>query len=210
MPARHHEIDLAGMAAPGVAGDHFDLAIARKRAPSALGQSSIDLDRMDGAMAADQFGENRAVVSGAGADVQDMLARSDVEVIDAPGPEARAAVVEPAIGVDAHGDVMVDVTGVGVGRREVVARWTRGRAPDVPRPWPEEALPRHAGECLGDGRIAHDRRREPKLFGKRRRTTLSSKCGSDNGMPRLVSRADPGKWLSRSHIPIDGGLVTRW
>src|SRR5258707_4530339 len=64
------------------------------------GQGRIDLDRSDPSGAANDFGENAAVVASPGADMDDMVAMAQAQLVVHTGPKAGLPVVEPACLVD--------------------------------------------------------------------------------------------------------------
>jgi hypothetical protein len=55
--------------------DNADIAAAGKEGLGPLGQRGVELDRRDFAARADQLGQDRAIIAGPGADMDDVLAR---------------------------------------------------------------------------------------------------------------------------------------
>ena len=65
--------------------------------PSPLDQGGVELDRSDPAGWPDQLGQDRAVIAGARADMNDVPARCRAERLDELGVERRAAIVDAAL-----------------------------------------------------------------------------------------------------------------
>ena len=78
------------------------------------GEVGVDLDRGDLSGATDDLRKNGAVVTCAGADMNDVRPGLEVELIIQMGPQARLAVVEPADWVNRDQDVMVEVVRPGI------------------------------------------------------------------------------------------------
>jgi hypothetical protein len=76
--------------AGAVAMDNADIAAAGKEGLGPLGQRGVELDRRDFAARADQLGQDRAIVAGAGADMDDALARLRAQGLDELGVQRRA------------------------------------------------------------------------------------------------------------------------
>ena len=70
--------------------DDSDIAATGKKGLGPLGQGGVELDRGDPAGRPDQLGQDRAIVAGAGADMDDALARLRAEGLEDRGVQRRA------------------------------------------------------------------------------------------------------------------------
>ena len=70
--------------------DDSDIAATGKKGLGPLGQRRVELDRRDLAGGVDQLGQDRAIVAGAGADMDDALARLRAQGLDELGAQRRA------------------------------------------------------------------------------------------------------------------------
>jgi hypothetical protein len=125
------------------------------------GKGGVNLDGGDATGAADDLGEDGAVIAGAGSDMHDMGATVQFELVVHSSPKTGLPIVEPAPLVDPDQHVMIEVARVGILRRPVLA--DGHRAEDAPRPGFEEALPRHRREGIDD-RAGAQLGREPQFF----------------------------------------------
>jgi hypothetical protein len=125
------------------------------------GKDRVDLDRADPSGAADNFGEDGGVISGAGADMDDIVATAQFELVVHTGPQTGLPVVEPPLLVDRDEHVMVEVARIGVLRRPILAIAIGLRTRHGPHP--KEALPRHRREGIDDSARAQ-LGREPQFL----------------------------------------------
>ena len=93
----------------------LDLGVRAKIGGGARGDVRRDLIGDHPARRSDELSEDRRVITGAGADLQDRLARLHAECVDRLRVQRRLAVVDAALGVDGDEDVLVEARGV-VGR----------------------------------------------------------------------------------------------
>ena len=82
--------------------DDADIAATGKEGLGPLCQGGVKLDRRDPAGRTDQLGQDRAIVAGAGADMDDMLAGLRAEGLEELGVQRRAAIVDAARRVEAR------------------------------------------------------------------------------------------------------------
>ena len=76
--------------------DNADIAAAGKEGLGPLGQRGVELDRRDLAGRADQLGQDRAIIAGAGPDMDDALAGRWAKRLEEFGVQRLAAIVDPA------------------------------------------------------------------------------------------------------------------
>src|SRR5215475_12461739 len=96
--------------------------------------------------ATDDVGQYRTVVARPDADMHNVLARLQVELVIDEGPQARLAVVQSSRLIDRNQHVMIQVRWVGVLRGPIFG--PRHRAEQPPRSGTGEMLARHTGESL--------------------------------------------------------------
>ena len=94
-PPGHGEIHINAVdwgfgPAGAVASNYAHVGAAGKEGLGPLGQSGVELDCRDLAGGVDQLGQDRAIVAGAGADMDDALARLRAEGLDELGARRRA------------------------------------------------------------------------------------------------------------------------
>ena len=143
---------------------------------TAGGQLGVHVQGSDASGRAHQLGENRRVVAGAAADMDGVLSRLQLEGLDERGQKARLTVVQKALLVDGDQHVVIQVSGIGVGRGPIEAPIG---LKDPPWPGAEVAL---AGDVRE--RPYHGRRRQMRRGGELLRVTLTG--GLD-----LTHRASP-------------------
>ena len=131
------------------AGADLDLGKAGEVGSRPLGDVRFDLVGDHPAGRADEMSEDRGVIAGAGADLDDRLALPHAERVDRLRVQRRLAVVDAAPRVDGDEDVIIEAGGVVVGR---LAKEAAGA--DAPRRRTGEILARHGGEGRLDPRIA--------------------------------------------------------
>src|SRR5262249_27535094 len=94
-----------------IPGDHVDIRRGAEIGRSAHRQPRIELDCRHRTARADESGEDRRVVTEAGADMDDVLARLRGGARDQQGMIRRLAVVELTFGQDADQNVRIEVDG---------------------------------------------------------------------------------------------------
>ena len=99
--------------------------------------------------AADDLGEDGAVIAGSRADMYDVGAMAQLELVIHTRPKTGLPVVEPPFLVDRDQHIMVEVARIGVLGRPIFAHCHR--AEDAPRPRPAETFPRHRREGIDNG-----------------------------------------------------------
>src|SRR5262245_27220853 len=112
------------------------------------GQLLIALDRGYAPARSDDVGENRRVVTGTAADVDDVLTGLRVECIDPQRVSAWLSVVEKARRVDRDQYVAIQMDRIGVGR----GGGLQTQIHDFPRSWYEKMLTLNPSECANQRR----------------------------------------------------------
>ena len=96
--------------------DDADVAAPGEEGLGPLCQRGVELDRRDLAGRTDQLGQDRAIIAGAGADMDDMLAGLRAERLEEFGVQRRAAVVDPARRVERDDQILVEHDRVSAGQ----------------------------------------------------------------------------------------------
>jgi hypothetical protein len=121
-----------------------------------LRQIGVDLDGGDAAARADDFGQDGAAVASAGADMDDILATCQIELIEHGSPQAGLAVVEALGLVDRDQNVVMEMRRIVPFRRPVIRR--PSRAEGTPRPRAAEMLACDRGESVDHRTLRLSRR----------------------------------------------------
>src|SRR5207237_8337313 len=95
------------------------------------GKGRVDLDRRDATGAADDLGEDGAIVGGTSPDMDDMVATAQLGLVVHASPKAGLPVVELPLLVDRDQHVVVEWARIGVLRPPILGH--RHRAADAPR-----------------------------------------------------------------------------
>jgi hypothetical protein len=101
-------VDILGQRATAIAADYRHVAPWREIPTRALGQMRIEFDRGDASVRSRELRQHGCVVAGACADLRDVLARFDREVIEHLGVQRRAAVVHAALGRKRKHHILID------------------------------------------------------------------------------------------------------
>src|SRR5262245_2838923 len=99
---RMHDDDVCclvqGVAAIGM--PHFDIGVAFEMASSLAHKRLFAIERHDLSRGSDQLGQDRRIVPRGAANLDDTLARLDMEHVEYASPKARQAVVQSTALVD--------------------------------------------------------------------------------------------------------------
>ncbi len=85
-----------------------DIGAIREALARALGQFRLHLIGADLTFRPDEFGENRRVIAGSGADMHDALARLRQSCVKPEGVRSRFAIIEPPLRDQSDRGVLID------------------------------------------------------------------------------------------------------
>ena len=196
---RHGEIHidavdrLAGRAGAVARGDG-DLGPGFEIFARAFRQVGIELIGADAAGRPGELGQHGGVIAGAGADMRNVLAGRDGEVVQHPNVQRRAAIVDAAAGLQRDQHVLIDGDGI--------VAWQRRhrRAPhELPGLASEEILAADLGEGRRDGLVLQIGRGQqlPRIGAPHHRQLGLGECGVRHGLLLRERRYRPAAACAR-------------
>jgi len=144
-----------------VAFDDFDVWICHEISFGVRSELGIIFYAGDAARRSDEMRQDGSIITSAGSDMDDVLAVGGRRMVNEPRMQRRLAIVKVSLRHNADENIVVQINGVCVGRRDVLQD-----AP-VDEPWTssEKVLPARCAECCFETRIVRDHRGGQNLLG---------------------------------------------